>query len=371
MDDQLLALYHRHVGTAFDHQQRLAELLEKQDAGEWEYDPSQALLTFGKLKFEAPIVGTHALNNSWMWAWSNKHFRLTLTNRALGDTVRALVHRHNVHQLGAPAFALEPLLGPELTPSAAHIFGAILSVELGYDAFYTMPHDNGRELVLIRSEKLKAEPKRPLVRVAMAFPVCLQEMPVLDHKAALAAYAHDYNLTVAEGPQAFTITGDGKDELIATFDERERLVSLEGVALPVPKPIAPQKKPTAPTKPKQPKPGKVAPQKAPAVEPATKVAVEKKKPAAKVAAKPATKPAAEKKPAAKATTAKAIAAKPAAAPKVTAATSKKPASPKKPSVTTTTTTAAQKPKASVPKRTGRKPPTPTVSKKASARVGRK
>ena len=95
---------------------------------DWEYDTETATLNFGKLRFEAPFVGSHAFhNNSWLWGWSNKHLKLTITNRALGDTVRMLVHRLGVHALAAAGFSLEPLLGPELTDDAAHVFGMILS----------------------------------------------------------------------------------------------------------------------------------------------------------------------------------------------------------------------------------------------------
>src|SRR5690606_22195804 len=142
--------------------QRLAALLERQPPGEWVYDAPSAALAYGKLRFEAPLIGTHTPTDSWLWAWSNKNVKLTLTNRALGDTARSLAHRLNVHHLGAPAVALEPVLGPTLLPSAAHVLGAVLSGELGYDAFHTTPHDSRREPVLIRDGRLRAAVKRPL-----------------------------------------------------------------------------------------------------------------------------------------------------------------------------------------------------------------
>lgn len=290
MDDQLLALYHRHVGSAFERQQRLAALLEKQADGEWTYDPAAATFAYGRLRFEAPILGTHAPNDSWVWATANKNLRLPVTNRALVDTARAVAHRLGVHALGAPAFALEPLLGPKLLPSAAHVLGILFSAELGYDAFHTMPHEHGRELVLIRSDKLKAAEKRPLLRIATTFPAAIKAMDVLDHKAALTGYAKDCGLNVADVPGGLKITGDGKDELTATFDPLGRLTRLEGIALPPPPPPpkkAPAKKPT-PGK-KATKPAAKAAAKRPAVRPpaarAAKTTAAKKRPAKKAVAK--------------------------------------------------------------------------------------
>ncbi|MFO0822188.1 MAG: hypothetical protein U0792_03555 [Gemmataceae bacterium] len=290
MDEQLSAIYHRHVGTAFDRQMRLAAFLDKKDAGEeWEYDHTTATLRFGKVTFEAPILGSHAHNNhSWLWAWSNKHLKLTLTNRALGDTVRATWHHLGVHTLGAIGFAIEPFLGVELTESAVHILGVILSRELGYDAYFVVPDEGSEAVLLIRDDRLKFTEKHPLVRIAMEFPRCLRGMPVLDHKAALTAYARDYGLTVTEQSHVLKITDGGKDELTATFDSLGRLTNLEGIELPAP---TPAKKPAA-----KKKPAKVK---------AKAKAATKKKPVAKAAAKnaPAKKPVAKatagKKPAAK------------------------------------------------------------------------
>ena len=61
MDHQLIALYQRHVAPAFDRQLRFNEFLERKAPGaDWEYDSETATLSFGKLKFEAPVVGSHA-----------------------------------------------------------------------------------------------------------------------------------------------------------------------------------------------------------------------------------------------------------------------------------------------------------------------
>jgi hypothetical protein len=316
MDEQLVALFNRHVGTAFDRQLRFEGFLAKRDAGEeWEYDHETATLAFGRLKFEAPLVGSHAHNNhSWLWAWSNKHIKLTLTNRALGDAVRATWHHLNIHALGGPGFALEPVLGDVLTESAVHIFGVILTRELGYDAYYVTPYEGGEGLVLIRDERLKFTEKRPLVRLATMVPLLPRGMPVPDHRAALTAYARDYGLTVTEHDGTLKITDGGKDELTVTFDSMGGVASLEGIALPEPEPEPEPEPPAKPAKKKAPARKKTAAKKMPAAKKAKTVAKPMpvaKKPA-RTAAKKATKPvAAKKKPAAKVTAAKKPVKKPA------------------------------------------------------------
>lgn len=282
MDEQLIALYHRHVAAAFDRQLRFNNFLDRKAGGEdWEYDTETATLAFGKLKFEALLIGSHAFhNNSWLWAWSNKNLKLTITNRALGDTVRMLVHRLGLHALAAPGFSIEPLLGPELTEDAAHVLGMILTRELDYNGYYLTPYDGGTGLTIIRDKRLDFTERQPLVRIITIFPQVIDALTVFDHKAAFMGYANDYGVAVAEEPGGVKLT-HGKDELIATFDDLGRLTGIEGtVTAEVFKPV---KKTMA-------KPVKASRPKNTTKKPAAKIAARKrpakKKPAAKKSAKP-------------------------------------------------------------------------------------
>ncbi|MBX9623442.1 MAG: hypothetical protein K2X82_06470 [Gemmataceae bacterium] len=307
MDQQLLDLYHRHVGAGFDRQLRLADLVDRKAGGEdWSYDVPTAALSFGpKLTFEAPVIGSHADHNgSWLWAWANRNLKLTLTNRALGDAVRALAHRASVPAFAATAFPAEPLLG-ELGTHAADVFGVILARELGYDAYFLTPTDGGRGVVLVRDDRLRAAERYPLWRVLNVFPQAIAALPIPEHKPALAEYARDYGLTVTTEGHGLRITGPGKGELTARFDDRGRLIALDGADVPTPKPPAPAK-----AKPKPKPAGKKAAKKS-AVKAKTSArkaaptkAVKKPTAAAKTTAKkaPAKKPAASaERPAKKAT----------------------------------------------------------------------
>jgi uncharacterized protein DUF6882 len=239
MDQQLIALYHRHVAPAFDRQLRFNGFLERKAPGaDWVYDSETATLAFGKLKFEAPVVGSHAEhNNSWLWAWSNKHLKLTVTNRALGDTVRMLVHRLGVHALAAPGFSLEPLLGTELTEDAAHVLGMILSRELDYSAYFLTPYDGGTGLTLIRDKRLAFTERRPLARIMTVFPQVVDALTVFDHRIAFTNYALSYGLSTADVPGGVRVRLE-PDELVATFDDRNRLIELRGtVAAEQPRPV--------------------------------------------------------------------------------------------------------------------------------------
>jgi hypothetical protein len=304
MDQQFLDLYHRHVAAAFDRQLRFADFLARKAPGEpWAFDTETAALTFGpKVSFEAPIVGSHAdHNDSWMWSWANRNLRLSLTNRALGDTIRALAHKAMVGEFARPAFPLEPLVGPDLLQHAPHAFGAVLAGELGYDAYNHAPYDGGRALLLIRDDRLRFAERHPLARVLTVFPQAIGAFPVPDHQAALSEYARSYGLHANPEAGALKITGEGSGSLTATFDDRGRLANLEGTGVTMPKP-----RPTTPVKKEAAKPVKKA------AKPAAKTGA--KKPAAASAKKTTKKPvaaAAKKKAAPKAKASTAVARKPA------------------------------------------------------------
>src|SRR5438034_6895981 len=156
MDQQLLDLYHRFVGRAFDRQLRFTDFIERKAPGEdWDFDTETAILSFGrKLKFTAPLVGSHAAHNdSWLWSWANRHVKMSITNRALGDTIRAFAHKAMVPELAKPAFPIEQVIGAELTPHACHVFGSVLVGELDYDAYFLAPYDGGQALLLIRDDR--------------------------------------------------------------------------------------------------------------------------------------------------------------------------------------------------------------------------
>jgi hypothetical protein len=292
MDEQLIDLYHRHVGMAFDRQLRLDDFRDRKAPGEkWKHDTATGTLALGKFTFEAPVLGSRQEhNNSWLWAWSDRNLKLSLVNRAMGATVSALAHRLGVHQLSAPGFSLEPLLGTELSEQAPDVFGVLFGAELGYDGYHLI--DRGRTTILIRDDRLKFAEKHPLSRILSVFPKAVKSLTVFDHKAALASYAREYGVAVAEAPGSLKLTEE-KGELTATFDEHNKLVKLEG-NVPTEKELAaekaeraakaaakaaakPAKKPAKPAKPTK-KPVKVA-------KPAAKVKKAAKKPAAKPAKK--------------------------------------------------------------------------------------
>jgi hypothetical protein len=253
MDQQLLELFDRFAAPVFDRQQRFTEFASKKAPGIKKHlEVELGLLSFGpKLQFEALLAGVHQVHNgTWMWAWANRTIKLSLTNRALGDTIRALAHKAMTPTFAKPAFPLDLVLGSDLTPEACAVFGTILVGELDYDAYLVSKLDGNPALFLIRDERLRSTEKHPLARILATFPKAMNALPASDHRAAFISYAHSYGFNPVEAEGRLLVKA-GKAELTATFDDGGRLKSLTGANVSMPKPrAAAVAKPTSRLKPK-------------------------------------------------------------------------------------------------------------------------
>jgi hypothetical protein len=230
MDSTLAALYHRHVAASFDRQMRFADFLEREASGApWSYTISTASLVFGGgLRFVAFDLGSHAEpDNSWLWSWCNPTLNLTPANRELGNAVRKLGRRVGVRAFAARRqLSCDELLGPDLSPVAAHVFAAIVVGELGFDAYWVMPFSQGQAAAVIRDDRLRIEVPNPIIRISTIFSQVIMAFPVPDHRAAFIAYVGSYELPVEQTARTVRVLAGGKEALKATFDRRNRLTKL-------------------------------------------------------------------------------------------------------------------------------------------------
>jgi hypothetical protein len=232
MDEQLIALYHRHVAAAYDRQMRLADFIERAAPGEnWHYQTSTATLRFGsQVTFAAHDLGSHAdPDNSWMWVWCNPHLNLTPANREVADAVQRMGQERDIPAFTATGyFDVGPILGDQLSGIAAHVFGIVVGGELGYHAYYTMPFANGRFTVLLRDDRLRCDEPYPLVRISSVFPQTLTSYPVLNHRTAFLGYLDWYGYTPEVEGQSVRVVEDGEEVMRAEFDELNRMTNLTG-----------------------------------------------------------------------------------------------------------------------------------------------
>lgn len=231
MDAQLVALYHRHVAAAYDQQLRLGDFLDRETGGEqWHYQVSTATLSFGSVvKFRALDLGSHSsLDNSWLWGWYSSQLNLA-TTAELCQAVCDLGERTGVTAFtAAQAFDVGAVLGGDLGRIASHVFGIVVSGELGFQGYYTVPYSRGRSAVLIRDDRLKVAEPDPVARVGTIFPQVLTGFPIPDHRAALLGYLASYGVAPTVRGRTVVVADGGTEALRAEFDEHNHLTNLTG-----------------------------------------------------------------------------------------------------------------------------------------------
>jgi len=232
MHEQLVALYHRHVAAAYDKQLRLGDFLEREtDGATWNYHVSTGTLSFGPtVKFQAMDLGSHSTpDNTWLWGWYSSQLSYTAMSGELAASVVKIGDRYKIDAfLATQAIDLRPILGEDLSRIAANVFGIIVSGELGYHAYYTMPYRRGRSTVLLRDERLRINEPNPLGRVALIFPQVLTGFPILDQRAALIGYLNWYAYVPKTEGQVVRVVEEGVELMRAEFDEDNRMTSLTG-----------------------------------------------------------------------------------------------------------------------------------------------
>src|SRR5262249_21215042 len=160
-------------------------------------------------------------DGSWMWDWLNPTLNLTPANLKLGKAVQRLGKKLGISAFTADRyFVVEPILGEELSEEAVYVFGMVVGGVLKYQAFYTMPFENGRVTALIRDARLEFDEPHPLARIATVFPQVLSKYTVLDHRAALLGYLEWYDYTPEQKGRAIRVVEDGEEVLQAKFDKR-------------------------------------------------------------------------------------------------------------------------------------------------------
>jgi hypothetical protein len=231
MDARLVALYHRHVAAAYDQQLRLGDFLDREAAGAaLHYQVSTATLSFGPaVTFRALDLGSHStLDNSWLWGWYSSQLNLS-TTAELCSAVRDLGERTGVPAFtAAQAFDAGPVLGEELGRIASHVFGIVVSGELGFQGYYTVPYRRGRSAVLLRDDRLRVAEPDPVARVATIFPQVLTGFPIPDHRAALLGYLAHHGVAPEVRGRTVIVSRSGTEALRAEFDEHSHLTNLTG-----------------------------------------------------------------------------------------------------------------------------------------------
>ncbi|MGE3808983.1 MAG: DUF6882 domain-containing protein, partial [Gemmataceae bacterium] len=203
-------LFLRHVGMGFDKQMRLADFLERSGGGDWYFDTPSARLSFGKIRFEAQILGSQdTVNNTWMWAWANEASKLPEQALAAAQALREFGEENQIEAFTKPLIPCDELFTPLLVEHAGHALATIAVGVLECDAYYAAPYGKGVAFLLLKDERLERNVDNALARIVSIFPQALNAYPIADHKLALGGYLEDFGFEPEAGDEGLSVSIDG------------------------------------------------------------------------------------------------------------------------------------------------------------------
>ncbi len=238
MKPVLFDLFHRHIGMAFDCQLRFADWLESQsNDGRWQHTVSTAELTLGgTLRYIAPYLGSYAEgNHTWLWAWDNPQLPLPTEGVPLVERVRQLASVTGCRVFAESGLlSADELFGEHIAEHAAHAMASIVRGLLGYDAYYTIPFNGGRGVVVFHEPAFFEHGPPPLIALSSRFTQLISALPIPDQKAAFVGYATDLGLSLEHSGSTVhgSLAGDGV--VLAEFDHLNRLTELKSTLNPRP-----------------------------------------------------------------------------------------------------------------------------------------
>ncbi len=219
MNPKLLAAFDQHAAATFDKQSFLNDIVGSLD---WQFDMEAGILSFGKkYQWNVQVLGTESEeSSSWLWAWGNE---------ASGIPDRLLEAANSLRQLGADQ-GLSELCDSQLpTDEYDGHFWSVLATGLCHgDAYYRGPYEGGAVFLVIKDSRYGREIAEPLARLGSVFPQAISTYAIGNHKNALVGHAGFLGLAVREEADGVHITDKDGNELLAQFDDRNRLASLAG-----------------------------------------------------------------------------------------------------------------------------------------------
>jgi hypothetical protein len=212
------SLVHRYVAASFDKQLQLADLVGTLD---WYFDNAGRLLSFAdRYEWHVQILGTESDEaNAWLWAWANHASNIPRDLLRASLRMRQAGEQQQIPEFTTPELPLGKINGHSLALIASGVCRA--------NAYYRGPHKGGAVFFLIKDENFPKHDVVPLARIASVFPQVISSLEIPDHRLALMGYLEHFGLVAEIDADRVVVKEGGEPVLIATFDERSRLIRLE------------------------------------------------------------------------------------------------------------------------------------------------
>jgi hypothetical protein len=220
-----------HICAAFDRQLEFAEFLGENY--NWNIDVTAGTLTLATPQqnyvLAMQLLGTESeADGTWLWAWANDASNLPSESLHAALRVKVAGETYSIREMhDATPFEVDDTVN-------GHTLALMASGLTVADCYHRCPYQGGALFVLVFDEQYRAliEQRRQsenvnvIARIANRFPQIISSVPVTNHHRALSAYMRHYGMDVTDEPGRLNGTLPSGENIVATFDNLNRLTDL-------------------------------------------------------------------------------------------------------------------------------------------------
>lgn len=205
------------VGIAFIQQNRLGEIIG--DAN-WQLDVDNQLLSIGKHRFTAGLIGTEShVSNTWRFGTVNADsYPATFTEDILLFNQKS--NFSNFIDVNSKDIDLDDVIN-------GHNLSALVSAFFDRCCYYKTPYDNGAGFILIKSPPAQIFASASSEEIVQAIQYVIQTYEG-NHRVMVAPLIEKFSKNVEFTPSSIRFTANDIT-LNIKFDDQSRIVEISGV----------------------------------------------------------------------------------------------------------------------------------------------
>jgi uncharacterized protein DUF6882 len=216
-------LLSQHVGAAFARQLAFADFLGDRN---WSLTLSSGKVRFGDdLEYSIQLLGSEAHNNNtWLWAWANRHITPAPQSMAAANRLRQLGQEKGIEVFSEPSFSLDAADG--------HTIALVASGINGRCCYYRGPYDGGAAFFLVTGVPDALLAPVPPERAITVITEVVSQFNV-HHRLMAKSFLASQGFTLREEPQSL-VASSQQGQMTLSFDEHGRLTNIGGKIEPRP-----------------------------------------------------------------------------------------------------------------------------------------
>lgn len=210
-------LLSEHVGAAFARQLAFADFLGERN---WNLDLGTGKVGFGDdLEYPIQLLGSEAHNNNtWLWAWANRHIDPAPQAMAAATRLRDLGKKRGIAPLAEPTFSLDAADGHAIAMVASGIEGGC--------CYYRGPYNGGAAFFLVTDVPKSLLAPVPPERAITVLTQVISQFDV-DHRLMAKSFLASQGFELREESKSVTASREG-GTITLSFDELGRLTEIGG-----------------------------------------------------------------------------------------------------------------------------------------------